>query len=154
MIMDVALFQNWKYPLGTLHPQRSFLLEEVSGIRFVHKFDDLLLVGGVDGRHRNVPHRSEVAAVVQVLVLQPEKVPDEPGKFRESLVCSYSIHQFQVRIHETNTWKRHIGTYLLKTSRQAWMVTMISMGKEVPTSLMARTTVQENRMKKSSTMAK
>ena len=54
------------------------LLEEVSGIRLVHELDDLLLVGGVDGRHRNVPHRPEIAAIIQVLVLKPEKVPDEP----------------------------------------------------------------------------
>lgn len=46
-------------------------------IGMVHHADDVGLVGGVERRHRDVPHGAELAAVVQVLVLQPEEVPDE-----------------------------------------------------------------------------
>ena len=55
-----------------------FLPEEVSWFRVVHQLDNLSLVRGIDRRHRNVSHGTEFTAVVQVLVLQAEKVPDEP----------------------------------------------------------------------------
>lgn len=43
----------------------------------VHHAQDQRLVGGVDRRYADVAHRPELAAIVQVLVLQSEEVPDE-----------------------------------------------------------------------------
>lgn len=43
----------------------------------VHQPQDVRLVRVVDGRNRYVPDRAEPTAVVQVLVLQAEKIPNE-----------------------------------------------------------------------------
>jgi hypothetical protein len=48
-------------------------------VGLVHHADDVGLVGGVQRSHRDVAHGTELAAVVQVLVLQAEEVPDEPS---------------------------------------------------------------------------
>lgn len=47
-------------------------------VLLVHHLQDGRLVRGVHRRHRDVAHGSKLAAVVQVLVLQPEEVPHEP----------------------------------------------------------------------------
>lgn len=49
-------------------------------VLFVHHPHDEHLVGSVQGSYGNVPDRPELAAVVEVLVFQSEKVPDEPPK--------------------------------------------------------------------------
>ena len=49
-------------------------------VESIERVELLLLVGGVQCRHRDVAHGAELAAIVQVLVLQAEKVPDEPAK--------------------------------------------------------------------------
>lgn len=48
-----------------------------NSIGMVHHPDDVGLVGGVQGRHGDVPDGAELAAVVQVLVLETEEIPDE-----------------------------------------------------------------------------
>lgn len=45
---------------------------------FIHHPQDLYLVRVVERRNRNVPHGSELTAVVQVLVFQTEEVPNKP----------------------------------------------------------------------------
>ena len=54
--------------------------ENIARIWLIHELDDLLLVGRVKWRHGNVSHSAELSAIIQVFVLQPEKVPDKPGK--------------------------------------------------------------------------
>lgn len=44
-------------------------------VSLVHQAQDERLVGGVQRRYRDVTNGSELTAVVQMLVLQPEKVP-------------------------------------------------------------------------------
>lgn len=46
-------------------------------VLLVHHLLQQCLVIGVQRSHRDVPHRSELAAIVQVLVLQTEEVPHE-----------------------------------------------------------------------------
>jgi len=43
------------------------------------------LVGGVQRGYRDVSHGSELAAIVKMLVLQPEKVPNKAAK-RENIM--------------------------------------------------------------------
>merc|ERR1719320_1010535 len=52
----------------------SLLSPERTWVRVVHQVDDLLLVALVDWCHRDVPDCSELAAVVDVLVLQAKEV--------------------------------------------------------------------------------
>lgn len=47
-------------------------------VRMVHHPYDVRLVRGVEWRHGDVSHCSEFTAVVQMLVLKPEEVPDKP----------------------------------------------------------------------------
>lgn len=53
----------------------SFGVPIYDAILFVHHVEYLILVGRIDGRNGNIANRSEFTAIVQVLVLQPEKVP-------------------------------------------------------------------------------
>lgn len=46
-------------------------------IALVHHAQDERLVGGVQRRYRDVAHGSELTAIVQMLVLQAEKVPNK-----------------------------------------------------------------------------
>jgi hypothetical protein len=54
--------------------------ENIARIWLIHELDDLLLIGGVKWRHGNVSHSAELSAIIQVFVLQTEKVPDKPEK--------------------------------------------------------------------------
>ena len=68
---------------------RSLFSPQRAGVRVVHQIDDLLLVRGINGRYRDVPDSSELATVVDVLVLKSKKVPYESahhfqyGKYRD-----------------------------------------------------------------------
>ena len=52
----------------------------------VHHGEDFLLVRHVHRRDRDVADDPELAAVVQMLVLKPKKVPDEPVIGNQELV--------------------------------------------------------------------
>lgn len=57
---------------------RFILLSPVNdAVVVVHHAQNLYLVGRVNRGHRNVPHRSELTAIVEVFVLQTEEVPNE-----------------------------------------------------------------------------
>lgn len=73
------LVQQW--PLILLHPLRYFPLLPVDNpILVVHHLDYKRLIRRVDGCDRNVPHSTELTAVIQVFVLQTEEVPDKAAE--------------------------------------------------------------------------
>lgn len=74
---------------GLFLQQRSFLLLRIvllltaalalAPVKYtvlvVHHPQDVCLVGALDGRNRDIAYRTEFTAVIQMLVLQTEKVP-------------------------------------------------------------------------------
>ena len=113
--------------------------EESRWICLVHQFDDLLLVRGVQRSHRNVPHSSELAAVVQMFILQPKRLCWAPVTCITHHIIIIYLKKFQINLLTTSSMAK---TEVV--SSEYWLY---------PVSLSISETVQLNLSTRSSTMA-